>query len=130
MRYFINKTLSFFFGYQIKRNKWTYSSDENLIKSIRANKIKTIIDIGANEGQFAQRMIKLGFEGTIVSFEPMKKEYEILVNNIQKNKIKLVNWIVEKRCALGSKKETKQLYISGKNQSSSLMHISEQHLDI
>lgn len=130
MRYFLNKILSFLFGYQIKSDRWSYSSDKNLIKSIKANKIKTIIDIGANEGQFAMRMINLGFKGSIMSFEPMKIQYENLIENIKKNKIKSVNWLAEKRCALGSKNEKKKIYISGKNQSSSLMKLSKKYLNI
>lgn len=130
MKLLLNKILSKFFGYQIKKNKWLYSSDQNLIKSINYNSIKTIIDIGANEGQFAERMINLGFNNTIISFEPMTKQYDRLVKNAQKTKFRDINWIVEKKCAIGSKKDCKEIFISGKNQSSSLMNLSKKHIEI
>ena len=41
-------------------------------------KIKKVIDIGANIGQFATQIYSLGYKNEIHSFEPLKKEYSLL----------------------------------------------------
>jgi FkbM family methyltransferase len=40
--------------------------------------INVIIDIGANIGQYGAEMRNLGFNGEIISFEPMKKAFDAL----------------------------------------------------
>ena len=52
--------------------------DFNILQIIRKHGIDTIMDVGANEGQFALRMRDLGFNGMIHSFEPVKKTYAAL----------------------------------------------------
>ncbi|HYA80127.1 MAG TPA: hypothetical protein VED87_04255, partial [Methylocystis sp.] len=42
--------------------------DFNILQIIRKHGIDTIMDVGANEGQFALRMRDLGFNGMIHSF--------------------------------------------------------------
>ena len=37
--------------------------------------IELILDVGANVGQFAQYMRKIGYRGTIISFEPVAAEF-------------------------------------------------------
>lgn len=39
---------------------------------LHSHQIRTVIDVGANIGQFGLSLRKLGFKGKIVSFEPMK----------------------------------------------------------
>jgi len=41
-------------------------------------RIDTIVDVGANEGQFGAMMRELGFKGDIHSFEPVKLTYDLL----------------------------------------------------
>lgn len=45
---------------------------------LRTYRIDTIIDVGANEGQFGSLVREIGFEGVIHSFEPVKQTYERL----------------------------------------------------
>jgi len=52
--------------------------DFNILQIIRRFGVDTIVDVGANEGQFALRMRDLGFNGMIHSFEPVKGTYAIL----------------------------------------------------
>ena len=74
-------------GYQIKNKKYLYDPDKNLLKSIKHFQIKSILDVGANKGQFALRLLKNNFEGNIMSFEPLNEEYEMLKNYLPKRKI-------------------------------------------
>lgn len=43
--------------------------------------ITTVIDVGANEGQFANDLRRIGFKGKIISFEPGKAAFTILKAN-------------------------------------------------
>ena len=99
MREIINKFVGLS-GYQIKRSKYLYDPFQNLIKSINYFKIKSIVDVGANKGQFVNKLLKNGFNGNILSFEPLFDEHNYL-KKISKNKNK---WDIEERCALGKKK--------------------------
>lgn len=69
-----------------------YPTDELVrrIKLIDNYNIDVILDIGANIGQYGGEMRNLGFNGEILSFEPMKKAFSILEKNATKDK----NWKV------------------------------------
>ncbi len=113
-------------GYQIKNKKYLYDPDKNLLKSIKHFQIKSILDVGANKGQFALRLLKNNFEGNIMSFEPLNKEYEMLKKLSSKKK----NWKVARRCALGDINKIKKFHISGNRESSSLLKILRKHTDL
>jgi FkbM family methyltransferase len=51
---------------------------QHLREALATYRIDTIIDVGANEGQFGTMMRKLGFKGDIHSFEPVKSTFDIL----------------------------------------------------
>ena len=113
-------------GYQIKNKKYLYDPDKNLLKSIKHFQIKSILDVGANKGQFALRLLKNNFEGNIMSFEPLNEEYEMLKKLSSKRK----NWKVARRCALGDINKIKKFHISGNRESSSLLKILRKHTDL
>jgi FkbM family methyltransferase len=48
------------------------------LKLLTAYKIDVILDVGANEGQFATWVRRLGYTGRIVSFEPIASAYATL----------------------------------------------------
>ena len=98
MKEIINKFVGLS-GYQIKRTKYLYDPFQNLIKSINYFKVKSIIDVGANKGQFVNKLFKNGFNGNVLSFEPLFDEHNYL-KKFQKRKTSGIL----KRCALGKKK--------------------------
>lgn len=51
----------------------------SLRRMLRQQQINVVIDVGANEGQFATKLRRLGFAGRIVSFEPDPRSYARLV---------------------------------------------------
>lgn len=125
MRDYLNKIIGLS-GYQIKKKKYLYDPFENLIKSINHFKIKSVIDVGANKGQFVNKLYKNNFNGSVLSFEPLYDEY----NYIKKLSEKNPNWKIEERCALGKKNLKKKFYISGNRESSSLLEILPKHTDL
>jgi FkbM family methyltransferase len=49
-----------------------------MLSILRETKTDCVIDVGANEGQFATELRLLGFRGTILSFEPAPDTFERL----------------------------------------------------
>jgi len=84
---------------------------------------KTIVDIGANEGQFAKRMRALFPDTRIISFEPIDFVYDKLVNNFEDD-----NNFIAYNVGLGEKEETMKLWLNEYSPSSSLLKMTT-HLD-
>jgi FkbM family methyltransferase len=61
-----------------------------LSKYLKGDEIETVIDAGANVGQFASELRFFGYNGRIVSLEPSKPIFEILNKRVKKDKIQ--NW--------------------------------------
>jgi FkbM family methyltransferase len=127
-KFFINKIISFT-GYKISSLKYIYSSEINLINSITFFKIKSIIDVGANEGQFILRLLKNNFKGNVISFEPISDAHEKLLINAKKNK-KKISWYVAEKCGLGAKDFSNDIFISQHSESSSLLRILPKHTNL
>ncbi len=127
MKKIINSITSVF-GYKFKKTKWLYEKNLNLIKSLSNSNINSIIDIGANSGQFAEEVFKNGFSGYILSFEPLKIEHSNLLD--KKFEMKEYNWEIAERCGLGASEKKLDINISGMRQSSSILDISEIHTNL
>ena len=102
MKKIVNSITSVF-GYKLKKKKWLYEKNINLMNSIKKNKINSIIDVGANSGQFADEIFKNNFNGNILSFEPLKLEHSYLLD--KQIKMKRNNWEIAQRCGVGSSKK-------------------------
>ena len=84
--------------------------------------IKTVIDVGANIGQFANDARKLYPDAAIYSFEPLPGPYsELLVNTRSFTKFNSYN------LALGDYEGTTEMYINEFSQSSSLLEMEDSH---
>lgn len=85
--------------------------------------VNVLLDVGANTGQYASLMRRLGYNGKIVSFEPLSSAYGEL-----KMKTDLdIKWRAE-NFALGSIEENSIIHISGNSYSSSLLEILPSHI--
>jgi FkbM family methyltransferase len=83
----------------------------------------TVIDVGANIGQFAQTLIHYQFDGRIYSVEPYSKAHQELIRKSQN----LANWQIIPRCALGKADGFSKLNISQNSYSSSILQILPKH---
>ena len=87
-------------------------------------KLPIVLDVGANVGQYGERLRDYGFEGRIISFEPGKDSFEILKGKAARNS----NWDV-RNVALGSVSGRADLLVSANSVSSSLLDVQREHLD-
>lgn len=102
------------------------SDEEILIKAIKANQVDLVLDVGANTGQFSELILKLGYDGSILSFEPLSTAYELLLRKSQKFK----RWKVFERCAIGDIDGTININVSQNLLSSSALKILEHHTSV
>lgn len=82
---------------------------------LQERSIKTIIDVGAHKGEFAENALKIRSVNKIIAFEPQKKIFEILRNKFADNKIITLN-----NYALSGKVETKMMKINKMSATSTL----------
>jgi FkbM family methyltransferase len=79
----------------------------DLIDFIEDRKIDTVIDVGANIGQFGEGLRAEGFHGKIISFEPISSVFAELSKKAQADG----NWEAH-QCGLGSQPGTAQIHVS------------------
>jgi FkbM family methyltransferase len=108
-------------GYQLEPIQRSY--DDFARGLLQRQGVDVLIDVGANQGQYARRFRERGFNGRIVSFEPMKEAFE----HLQKEAASDCEWEV-RRLALGRRKETRELQVAANSVSSSLLPIVIQHV--
>lgn len=101
-------------------------SDGELLRLrwLREMNIKTVLDIGANEGQFALMIRKLLPQVAICSFEPIPACYAKLVTGFKSDPVfKAFN------IAVGDKEEKLEMNVNDFSPSSSLLEIDNLHIE-
>jgi FkbM family methyltransferase len=89
---------------------------------LRGEDIKTVIDVGANRGQFAEYIHKLLPDARIYSFEPLKDCYDQLCKNM-----KGIPNFRAFQFALGDENKQRKMYCNDFSPSSSLLPMEELH---
>jgi FkbM family methyltransferase len=93
------------------------------------NKVETVLDVGANKGQFGSELVDNDYRGQVVSFEPLPDAHEKLVAAANKARAKGKNWIVAPPVAVGAVAKETQFHIAENSISSSLLQMQDLHLD-
>ena len=88
---------------------------------LSADNIDCVLDVGANEGQYAQSLRTIGYKQEIKSFEPLQIPFQIAQQNAAKDK----RWSVF-QYALGDHDQKREINVSAHNPSSSFLQISPQ----
>lgn len=111
-------------GFIIKKSTVDTNPSLQLIKTLNFLNIDLVLDIGANIGQFAEELRFFGYEGKIVSFEPLPQEHKILTKKANNDK----NWTVFKRGAIGNEDGMIKINVSENSVSSSILGILDSHV--
>lgn len=114
------------FGYDIisfSPEKPPANQSAQRLQMIRQHKIGLILDVGANQGQYASYMRYNGYTGRIVSFEPLTSAFSVLRQRADSDP----RWEVV-NVALGSKNGSDMINVAGNSQSSSLLGMLPGHV--
>jgi FkbM family methyltransferase len=107
---------------KIKYKLYLKNDLKRRLKIINHCQIDVLFDIGANVGQYAKKMRNLGYNNKIISFEPLKVDFEILKRSASHDR----SWIVN-NYALGNEDTTGFINISGSSDNSSILNMMPKH---
>jgi FkbM family methyltransferase len=111
-------------GYDVSRFTPTSHPIARRQQILESYEIDTVLDIGANSGQFAQQLRgDIGYTHRILSFEPLSTAFELLKANAKDDPA----WEVF-NCAIGDTEEKREINIAGNSYSSSLLNMLPTHL--
>lgn len=98
-----------------------------VVRQAKIKNIDLLLDIGANRGQFSQEIIRHGYSGDIISFEPLPDAWTELNATAKRAGRK---WTVAERMALGKDDYTTELTVAGNSASSSILNQSASMLEL
>ena len=85
--------------------------------------VDLVVDVGANIGQYGRQLRDWGYDGRILSFEPMRDEYATLAALAEEDG----NWEA-RRLAVGIENGELTINVAGNSISSSLLPMLERHV--
>ena len=112
-------------GFDVMRYNPLYHPIARRMKLIHYYKIDVIFDVGANTGQYAKQMRELGYQGRIVSFEPLASAYTELVKHTNDDP----HWDAV-NIALGDYDGEAEINVSANSSSSSILDMLPAHARI
>lgn len=90
-----------------------------LADMLEHHRINLVFDVGANVGQFAERLRLAGYTGRIVSFEPLQANIDTLTELAAKD----IAWEIAPRMAVGEEDGETEINVSQNNDLSSILDI-------
>ena len=112
-------------GVVIYRRTVETDSDLQNSKTVCYLKTDLVLDVGANEGQYAMALRRNGYEGDILSIEPIPEAHR----QLKRNSILDPKWSVEAPCAVSDVAGETDFNVSGNSVSSSLREIGDLHVE-
>ena len=113
-------------GLNIERYRPLVGTQAEIYNAIKKVKTNIIFDIGANTGQFGLEVRQRGYEGKIISFEPLTIARKKLLENVSGD----ISWIVHDRTAIGDYMGVIEINISKNSFSSSVLPMLNSHSDV
>ncbi|MBR0660513.1 FkbM family methyltransferase [Neoroseomonas oryzicola] len=93
------------------------------VAECRSFAIDTVLDVGANAGQFGTKLRGAGWKGHVVSFEPLSDAHAALRVVAGADAL----WDVAERCALGSSNGETEINVASNSWSSSILPMADLH---
>lgn len=110
-------------GFEVVQLGFETSYPHTLKKLLEVAKIDTVVDVGANTGQFAELLRENGYNNTIISFEPLAGPWKIIKEKSQNDS----KWVVPERTAIGDFVGSIEINVSGNSMSSSVLDMETAH---
>ncbi len=105
------------FGYDLTPRKKAKPPNAQLVALLKHHRIDAVLDVGANVGQYGQRLREWGYEGRIVSFEPLSSAHEQLLTQSASD----AAWTVAPRMAIGDIDGEIDIQVSSETDMSSIL---------
>ncbi|MEM8950076.1 MAG: FkbM family methyltransferase [Pseudomonadota bacterium] len=109
------------FGYDLTPSKKKKTPSAQLAAVLEYHRIDTVLDVGANVGQYGQRLRNWGYGGRIVSFEPLKDTHQELSARAASDRL----WDVAPRMAIGDVDGEIDIQVSAESDMSSILPQNE-----
>jgi FkbM family methyltransferase len=103
---------------------YLYQHDHPLLALIERYGVDEVLDVGANQGQFAAKLRLLGYRGRIVSFEPVSAAFERLRARAAHDR----SWDVV-HTAVGDARGEAEIHVTANTALSSMLSPSEEFAD-
>ncbi len=110
-------------NYEVQGLPRAYAAERTLAGLLREQEINLVLDVGANTGQFVEELISAGYQGRVISFEPLDLAHEELCKKASLHS----NWTIAERTAVGAVNGTIDINISGNGVSSSILNMLKSH---
>ena len=115
IRVAVNRT-----GFDVTRESFRH----RFVSALHHNGITTVLDIGANTGQFGTQLRRAKYTGRIISVEPLEAAFAQLARRTEGD----ADWLAE-RAAVSDSIGTLTINVSANSVSSSVLPILERHTD-
>lgn len=99
------------------------SLPHQLSRAFNQFEVDMVLDVGANIGQFASELRSAGYQGEIISFEPLSRAWQVLEKAASRD----ARWQVHPRSAIGDHDGESVINIAGNSVSSSVLPMMESH---
>lgn len=110
-------------GVDLVRRRSLYHPVARRVRLIESLEVDLIVDVGANEGQYAHELRSFGYNGRIVSLEPLTAPFKTLAARAAADP----NWRAIQTAA-GAADETREMFVAAnRGASSSLMSMLPLH---
>lgn len=110
-------------GFDLHRLNAASNPSAQLLAAFNYVQVDTVFDVGANVGQFARKLRSAGFEGKIISFDPLTAAHARLSRSAKNDS----KWLVHPRAAVGDHDGEIEINIAGNSVSSSVLPMLDAH---
>lgn len=117
------KKLALKFGIEMHRYNPAQSQNACIARLVVHHGIDLVLDVGANNGGYGSFMREIGYQGAILSFEPLEQAHSELTRVALQDDL----WSVAPRMALGAEDGNIEINVAGNSVSSSILPMHDAH---
>lgn len=110
-------------GIRVQRDNTHTNPELRLGRMLGAERIDLVIDVGANSGQYGRALRASGYNGRILSFEPLSSA-RLGLETVSRRDDK---WSIAERVAIGDYDGVVMINIAGNSTSSSILDMLDSH---
>lgn len=118
------RKLALNFGIELNRYNPAQSQEARMARLLSYHAIDLVLDVGANTGGYGISLRETGFQGDILSFEPLEQAYAELTQAASTD----ASWHIAPRMALGAENGEIEINVAGNSVSSSILPMHETHV--